>query len=137
MGILWVQGIIVTLISLVYLFMPNVSSALFLLTDLTAMLYLVMYVLLFSAAICLRYKAPDVPRSYKIPGGNFGMWCVAGIALLGALFAIGVGLVPPAQLAVGSPLFFVLFLVIGLIVFISLPLIIIHFRKPSWKTDKD
>ncbi|MCK4935036.1 MAG: amino acid permease, partial [Simkaniaceae bacterium] len=136
-GILWIQGGIVTIISLVYLLMPNVSSAFFLLTDLTAILYLVMYVLLFSAAIRLRYTAPKVVRSYKIPGGYFGIWCVSGLALLGALFAICVGLIPPKQLPIGSNLFFVLFLSLGLLVFISLPLIILHFKKPSWKTDKD
>ena len=52
--ILIVQGIIVTLITLVYIIMPNVSSAFFLLTALTATLYLIMYALLYASAIKLR-----------------------------------------------------------------------------------
>jgi len=131
--ILVIQGIVVTLLSLVFLLMPTVNSAFFLLTALTAILYLIMYVLLYATAIRLRYTQPDVHRAYKVPGGNFGMWCVAGLGLLGALFAIIVGFFPPKQLAVGSPTFYVTFLIIGMLVFCCAPLIIIHFRKPSWK----
>ena len=131
--ILLIQGAIVTLLSLVFLLMPTVSTAFFLLTALTAILYLIMYILLYAAAIRLRYIAPNVPRAYKVPGGNFGMWCVAGLGILGALFAITVGFFPPKQLAIGSPLFYVLFLLVGIAIFIGAPILMIHLRKPSWK----
>ena len=36
------------------------------------------YVLIFPAVIRLRYKYPDVPRPYRIPGGTAGLW-IAGI----------------------------------------------------------
>jgi glutamate:GABA antiporter len=36
------------------------------------------YVLIFPAVIKLRYKYPDTPRPYRIPGGTAGLW-VAGI----------------------------------------------------------
>jgi glutamate:GABA antiporter len=36
------------------------------------------YVLIFPAVIKLRYKYPDIPRPYRIPGGIAGLW-VAGI----------------------------------------------------------
>jgi glutamate:GABA antiporter len=36
------------------------------------------YVLIFPAVIRLRYKYPDVPRPYRIPGGTLGLW-TAGI----------------------------------------------------------
>jgi glutamate:GABA antiporter len=38
----------------------------------------IVYVLIFPAVIKLRYKYPDVPRPYRIPGGTAGLW-VAGI----------------------------------------------------------
>jgi len=131
--ILWVQGIIVTAISLLYLLMPNVSSAFFLLTALTAILYLIMYVILYLAAITLRFKRPDVHRSYKVPGGNFGMIVIAGLGMLAALFAIVVGFFPPSQLKIGSPVFYVIFLAIGTVVFVGAPLVIHEFKKPEWK----
>lgn len=131
--ILIIQGVIVTVLSLLFIIMPNVNSAFFILTALTGILYLIMYLLMFAAAIRLRYSQPKIHRAYKIPGGNFGMWIVAGIGFLGAIFAISVGLIPPAQLTIGSPLFYVCFLIIGAIIFVLAPIIIIHLKNPSWE----
>ncbi len=131
--ILWIQGFIVTLISLLYLLMPNINSAFFLLTALTAILYLIMYVMLYLAAITLRFKKPDVHRSYKVPGGKFGMCLIAGLGMVAALFAIVVGFFPPSQLTTGSPAFYVAFLAIGAFIFVVAPLIIHRFKKPEWK----
>ena len=133
--ILWVQGLIVTGISLVYLLMPNVSSAFFLLTALTAILYLIMYFILYIAAITLRYKKPDVHREYRVPGGNAGMIFVAGIGMLAVLFAIVVGFFPPKQLEIKNPAFYVIFLAVGAIIFVGAPLVIHRFKKPEWKSN--
>ncbi len=130
--ILWVQGMIVTAVTLIYLLMPNVSSAFFLLTALTAILYLIMYVLLYLAAIVLRFTKPDVARSYKVPGGKAGMIIVAGLGMAAALFAIIVGFFPPSQLTVGSPALYVIFLFTGSFIFIAAPLVIHKFKKPEW-----
>jgi amino acid transporter len=134
--ILWVQGLIVTAISLVYLLMPNVSSAFFLLTALTAILYLIMYVMLYLAAITLRFTRPDVPRAYKVPGGNAGMVIIAGLGMLAAIFAIAVGFFPPSQLTIGSPAFYVAFLAIGTLIFVAAPLVIHKLKRPSWMPNK-
>ena len=130
--ILWIQGIIVTILSFVFLLMPNVNTAFFLLTALTVILYLVMYVLLYSAAITLRYKKPNIKRPYKIPGGNFGMWLVAGIGLIAVLFAMVVGFFPPSELTIAKPKIYVTFLIVGTIIFVIAPVIINHLKKPSW-----
>ena len=130
--ILWIQGLIVTVLAFAFLLVPNVSTAFFLLTALTVVLYLVMYILLYAAAIRLRYKKPNVKRPYKIPGGNFGMWLVAGIGLISVLFAIVVAFFPPSELPVDNPNIYVWFLVIGTVVFVSAPMIINNFKKPSW-----
>ena len=36
-------------------------------------LYLIMYMLMYASAIKLRRTQPDLPRAYKVPGGNAGM----------------------------------------------------------------
>lgn len=130
--ILWIQGAIVTAISLVYLLMPTISSAFFLLTALTAVLYLIMYAILYAAALRLRYSQPNVERTYKVPGGDLGMWIVAGAGFLAVIFAMIVGFFPPAQLKIGSPTFYVAFLIVGVMVFVGAPLIINSLKKPSW-----
>lgn len=136
-NLLIVQGLIVTALALVFLLMPNVSSSYWILSALTIQLYLIMYNLLYAAAIKLRYSRPDVERAYKIPGGNFGMWAVAGIGVLGALFAIFIGFFPPSQLKSGNILFYESFLVIGILIMCAAPMLIYQCRKPSWVAKKE
>jgi len=131
-NLLLFQGCIVTAISLVFLLMPDVSSSYWLITALTAQVYLLMYVIMFAAAIKLRYSRPDVERAYTLPGGMMGMWLIAGMGLLAALFGIGIGFVPPSQLQIGSILFYESFLVAGLVIMAGAPLLIHYLRKPSW-----
>ena len=73
------QAIVVSVIALVFLVMPSVSSSFWILIALTAQFYVILYVFMFAAAIRLRYKRPDVKRAYRVPGGNIGMWVVAGL----------------------------------------------------------
>ncbi|MCL5794933.1 MAG: amino acid permease [Patescibacteria group bacterium] len=127
------QGIIVSIISLVFLFMPSVSSSFWILTDLAALLYLSVYIIMFLAAIKLRYSEPNTLRPYKVPGGNAGMWIFAGLGILACLSAIILGFIPPAQLPSGNLMFYELFLSIGFIALMSFPFIIFRLRKPSWK----
>ncbi len=136
-NILIIQACIVTIVSLVFLIMPTISSAFFILSILTIAPYLIMYFLLYCAAIRLRYSQPNVERTYKIPGGKFGMWVVAGIGLLAVVFAFFIGFFPPEQIAVGSPTFYVIFLIVGVLVFVAAPLIIHQLKKPSWKQNND
>lgn len=130
--ILVVQALIVTALSLVFLLMPTVSSSYWILTALTAQLYLVMYVLLFISALRLRYSEPGVARAYKVPGGKAGMWLVAGVAVAAAAFAVALGYFPPAQLQTGSVFFYEAFLVIGMVTVCAVPLLVYQFRRPGW-----
>jgi putative glutamate/gamma-aminobutyrate antiporter len=131
--LLIVQAIFVSVLSLIFILMPNVSSAFWILSAIVAQLYLIMYMLLFAAAIKLRYKKPKMERPYKIPGGTLGMWLVSGIGILSSAFAMIIGFFPPAQIETGSTTFYVLFLMIGVILTCCAPSIILLFQKPSWK----
>jgi len=132
-NMLIIQALIVSFLSSVFLFMPNVSSSFWLLMVLASQLYLVMYLLLFGAGIALRYQYPNVKRAYKIPFGNVGMWLVGGVGTIASLFATVVGFFPPSQLDVGNLVFFELFLILGMVIFCGLPFLILYFKKPSWK----
>lgn len=131
-SLLLFQAIIVTVSSCVFLFMPNLSSSYWILSALSAQMYLVMYLLMFIAAIRLRYTRPLVPRAYKIPHPHKGIWLVACLGVLSSLFAIIVTFFPPKQLNVGSLVFYESFLIGGLLLMIAIPLIIYQFRKPHW-----
>ncbi|GAB3478409.1 amino acid permease [Nocardiopsis coralliicola] len=131
-NILIVQGVIVTLISSVYLFMKDVSAAFFLISAMTVSLYIIMYLMLYAAAIYLRYTRPDLDRKFKVPGGIAGMWTVAGIGFAAVAFALVLSFVPPAQLTFGSPAAYVAIVAAGIVVFGGIPLLITRFRRASW-----
>lgn len=132
--LLFIQAAIVTVLALLYFIMRDVSVAFFVLSAMTATLYLAMYMLMFAAAIRLRTTRPDLPRAYHVPGGLVGMWIVGGIGFLGVTFALIVGFFPPTNLPVGNPVLYVGLVAFGMIFFVGLPLIIQLFKKPSWKT---
>ena len=118
------QAILITFLSLLFIFMPSFNSAYFLLSTLAIELYLLMYILMFAAAIYLRYKKPNVDRPYKIPCGNTGMWIVSGIGLLACFGTFMIGFVPPAQIHIGSPTFYISFLIIGTLLSCLIPTLI-------------
>ena len=132
-NLLIVQASLVTVIGLLFAFIPSVNTSFLMVLNMTILLYLVMYILMLLAALRLRYKEPDVKRPYRVPGpGNSGMWVVAGIGLLACSFTFFVAFFPPSQLKISSPTFYVAFLVVCNVVLISIPFIIYKFRKPSW-----
>ncbi|OEU67658.1 MAG: hypothetical protein BA863_10015 [Desulfovibrio sp. S3730MH75] len=128
-NILIIQTSLSAILSLVILYMPTVSSAFMLMSALAAQLYLIMYLLMFAAAIRLRYTHPEVKRGYTIPGGKLGIWVVSSVAMVTCLFVIGFGFIPPhAVRAQGmwSSIYYVGFLLTGVIVFTLVPLIFYH-----------
>lgn len=132
--ILTIQAVISSLLSLVILFMPTISGAFWIMSALTAQLYMIMYLLMFAAAIKLRFSKPNVPRPYCIPGGKLGMILVSGIAFLTALFAIIVGFIPTSDVRAGGTWHIILyigFLFIGTLIFIAIPLM--FYKYSQWK----
>ena len=133
-NILLIQGAIVTLLGLLFVVMPSVQSFYQILSQLTVLLYLIMYLMMFAAAIYLRYNMKDVDRPFRIGGkGNGLMWLIGGLGFLGSLLAFILSFIPPGQIAVGSNAMWYSVLVIGCIVVVVAPLIIYAMRKPSWK----
>lgn len=136
-NILLIQGGAVTVLSLLFVIMPSVQSFYQILSQLTVLLYLIMYLMMFAAAIYLRYSMKDTPRPFRLGSkGNCVMWIVSGVGFLGSLLAFVLSFIPPAQIAVGSNAVWYSVLVIGCIIFVVAPFIIYAMRKPSW-VDKD
>ena len=132
-NILLIQGGAVTILSLLFVIMPSVQSFYQILSQLTVLLYLIMYLLMFAAAIYLRYSMKDAPRPFRLGSkGNCVMWIVSGMGFLGSLLAFVLSFIPPAQIAVGSNAVWYSVLVIGCIVVVVAPFIIYAMRKPSW-----
>ncbi|BCA95438.1 putative transporter [Legionella antarctica] len=119
--ILVTQAIIFTCLSSVFILLDSINAAYWMLSDLSAQMALMVYVIMFAAAIKLRYSKPDQPRGYTIPGGNIVMWLVSGTGIVCCLAAMFIGFVPPTQIPIGNIVFFESFLVGGLTLFVLIP----------------
>lgn len=130
------QGISFTMIALLFLYMPSVSSSYWLIMAVVSLLYMCMYLLFFVSAIVLRYKQPDRKRPFRVPGkGNWGMWIMALSGIGCALFCILLSFIPPDQFQVGNRLFYELALTIGSLVLVGVGLVIYLLRQPHWAID--
>ena len=132
-NILFVQGIAVTVLSLLFVVMPSVQSFYQILSQLTVILYLIMYLLMFSGAIALRYKMKKLNRPFRIgKSGNGLMWFVGGLGFCGSLLAFILSFIPPNQISTGSNTVWFSVLIIGAIIVVVAPFIIYASKKPSW-----
>lgn len=132
-NILLIQGGTVTVLSLLFVVMPSVQSFYQILSQLTVLLYLIMYLLMFAAAIYLRYSMKEYKRPFRIgKKGNTLMWIVSGLGFLGSLLAFVLSFIPPAQISVGSNSVWYIVLVAGCVIVVGAPFIIYSMRKPHW-----
>jgi len=104
-NLLVVQAILVTLLCGGFLLIPSINGIYWLLTALSTQIYILMYIMMFFAAIKIKKAFPDLERPFSVPGGKVGYhsWCVLG--LIGCLVTLAVGFIPPAEtLEVGGAL---------------------------------
>lgn len=121
------------MLSVLFVVLPSVQAAYQILGQLTAILYLVMYLLMFASGIYLRYSQPNRPRPYTIPGGDIGMWIIGGLGFCGSLLAFVLSFLPPSQISVGSPTVYVSILIALTVIFVGIPFVIYAVRKPHWR----
>jgi amino acid transporter len=123
------QAVIVTVLAVLFVIIPGVSDAFWVLQAMTAILYLLMYLLMFAAAWRLRVKQPDLPRPFRAPV----LPLVASVGMLAAVTGIVIGLVPPSQLGERtSHVVYALGILAGVLVLAVPPQIIYRLRRRAW-----
>jgi putative glutamate/gamma-aminobutyrate antiporter len=132
-GVLVMHACLVTVLCVAFAILPSVESTFQILAQMDAIMYLLMYLVLFPAAIRLRYSQPDTPRAFKVPGGNITMWIIGIVGFGGTLSAVALSLTPPNQFSTGSALIYTGIIAGGCAAFTAFPFILQMFRKPSWK----
>jgi amino acid transporter len=130
--IVW-QAVIITLFSLIFLFLPSVTTCFWILVAITAQTTLLMYILIFAAGIILKFKYPDVKRTYTVPLGRLGMIAIGGISSIACAICYIIGFLPPEEIHFGNKTSYILLMIIGNIMVLLPPFIIVRFRRPSWK----
>ncbi len=130
MPILFFQGAIVTILSLVFVVAPNTSAAFAVLQAISIILYMGMYLCMFASAIKLRRSQPDVPRPIRIRG----LPIIAVIGMLAALSAIVLGVTPPAGYTAVPPGLYAVIIIVGVVVLAMPAQLLFHLRRPEWTT---
>jgi len=124
------QGAVITLIALLYAFIPSVSNAYWIFAAMATQVYLIMYVLMFIAAKRLRRSQTDHTRGYRAPA--LGLLCLVGTA--SSVAALVIGFIPPSQFGHFSPLVYAVLILAGILAIgILPPLLLDRLRKPGWK----
>jgi len=134
-NLLLFQAVIVTCSAFLFLYLPNINLSYWVLSALSAQMYICVYLFLFPAALALRYFKPKVARPYRIPYGKAGIWTTSVVGFLAALFALIISFFPPEQIQIGGLLRYELLLLIGFFVIVALPLVIYALRKSHWKLE--
>ncbi len=100
--LLILQASLVTLVCLAFLLMPDVNGSYWLLSALSTQLYILMYILMFIAAMRLEKKIPNRKGIFSLPGGRWATWLVCLLGLSGCFMTLIVGFIPPAGIDVGG-----------------------------------
>lgn len=126
------QAVLVTFVCLAFLLMPSINGSYWLLTDLSTQLYMVMYVLMFLAAIALHYKIDLNHAGFHIPGGRFGYTVTCLLGVIGSCVTLIVGFFPPGGIDVGGPLHYEFLFVSG-IVLMLIPVLFFYLYKKKYR----
>jgi amino acid transporter len=127
--ILLLQWVIVIALCTLFYFYKFISESYWILSDLTAQLALIFYILFFAAAIRLRYKTHTQERAFRIPGGNWGIWIVGIVGILSCLIVILLGFLVPDGVPIENIKRYEWSLVIGIILFSLPPFLIYAWQK--------
>jgi len=112
------QGVVVSFVCLSMQLMPTINGSYWLLTDLSTQLYLLMYVVMFLAAIMISVKKETPTALLSLCGGRWGLRFICFLGLLGCMLSILVGFIPPQDIGVGGAAHFETMFISGLIIMI-------------------
>ena len=128
-NILLLQALLVSVVCLTFLLMPSVNGSYWLLTDLSTQLYVIMYVMMFSAALIIVGKnLKENKQGFKLPGNKIGSYIVSSAGIVGCTIALIVGFIPPTNIEVGGFWHYELMFCLGMLVMLS-PALLLYFYK--------
>lgn len=135
-GVLILQAVLGTAVSMLYLFIPSISAAYWILSAMTVLLLCIVYLMVFASLIKLRYSSPNTVRAFKIPGGIPGVWLVGGTGFFACLFTFLLSLLPPGNYEHISVPEYVMIMIIGTAILALPPLVFLRLKKPGWMPTK-
>jgi len=132
--LLWIQAIIVTILCLCFKLLPSINAIYWFFTALSTELYMLMYVMMFIAAIKIKKDLSHLKRPFQIPGQRFGYYLTCGLGLLGCLITLYIGFFPPQEaLSLTHPEHYKLYFILGLITMCSPVLLGLYYHNQRAK----
>jgi glutamate:GABA antiporter len=129
-NILLLQGLLCTFFSLIFLYMPDISSGFWILLNLSSQTALLVYIFIFLSALKLRYlNAGKVTSGYRIPGGKLGIWLASGTGVVACSIALVLSVIPPTMVKTGSLWSYESILLLSNLVFFGIPVLILILEK--------
>jgi len=116
-------------ITLAFILLPSVHEAYWLIEAVVVVGSGFRYLIVFPAAIKLRYTHPDAKRIIKIPGGKIGVWVISLLPFSMVLFGSVMVFIPPPQFSTGSHWVYDLILALGSSIFIIVPLAVGYYSR--------
>ncbi len=130
--ILLLQAVLVTILCSGFLLIPSVNGFYWLFTALSTELYILMYVMMFIAAIRLKNKHCNMPRPFAVPGGKIGYYFTCCLGLVGCFVTLVVGFFPPEEATgIGGANHFRFIFTCGILMML-MPALFLYFRK-KWR----
>lgn len=128
-SLLLLQAVVGSILSLVFLYMDSKSAGIWILTALSAQFTFVQYLLVFLAALWLRYSKPNLKRSFKTP---FILLNVV-VGVLTCIFSFLIVYIPPRQLNVGDANMYRILLIISFVLLTLPPYFMVKLHKKESK----
>lgn len=133
-NIVLIQAVVISLVSFLYVVIPDVSEAFLVITITTTILYCIVYLLISISAIRLRYTMPEAIRPFRLGSkGNGMMWGVSVIAMISVIVTILVSLIPPTSVGQNQHVGYVIYQVSATVIMVGIALLINRLKKTSWK----
>jgi amino acid transporter len=122
--LLLLQAILTSVLTIVYLLLPSINGAYWLLTVLASQIYMFMYIMMFLAAIKLRKTYSKSEHTFTIGKSPYSTYITACIGIVGCIITIIAGFIPPESMDIGSNMYYESLLISGLVVLSAPPFII-------------
>lgn len=110
-NLLILQGIIFSFLAIFFILMPSIESAFWLLSVCCAQFALLYYIILFSAAVYLRFKQPNLPRPFRVGRSPLLIIMLSTLAILTCSAVFLFGFIPPNDLTVAEQTHYVRYLI--------------------------
>jgi len=131
-NVLILQAVIVSVISLIFLLLPSVNGAYWFLTNLSVEIYMLVYLLLFIAAIIIEFKYPKRDYLYGIFRRYPKLLIILySMGIVGCVVTLIIGAIPPSNINIGSHVFYQLLFWLGMVICLApiLPFYYYRYRK--------